>query len=120
MKIDPDVMSITFYVLAIKTNGHAFVILDGSHPDVRLPAPFKGEKEVTLEYIVDAPTPITDWSVSVQGIHATLSFGGRPEETFVPWAAVLSMIDPVADRGMIIRGAPPEQPAPKPGLRLVK
>ena len=46
---------------------------------------------VPLEYGHDMPNPIPDLSWSERGIHATLSFGASPRETFVPWRSVVGM-----------------------------
>jgi hypothetical protein len=52
-------------------------------PDLLYPA--------LLEYGLAMPNPIPDLRWTKEGIHATLSFGTIPHETFVPWDSVVGL-----------------------------
>jgi hypothetical protein len=47
-------------------------------------------KPFCLDYGLDMPRPIPDLETDERGIKATLSFGGEPVGTFVPWAAIIA------------------------------
>ena len=77
------------------------VLLDPSVEGVILPLNLMADKEVALRYGLNLLNPIPDLKVGEDGISATLSFGGSPFKTFVPWKSV---------RGMGPGGLPPVGP----------
>lgn len=103
----------------------------GMKEDVRLPKQVR-KISVLLEYGWDMPIPIPDLMFDATGIFATLSFGGSPFKTFVPWDAVFAITDKATGRGIVWpseipeglledRKAAPPPPAKKPShLRLVQ
>jgi len=61
-------------------------------PNLRIPNDLcKSEALCTFVYGLNLPTPIFDLAVTELGIQATLSFNQQPQETFVPWTAVVAM-----------------------------
>jgi stringent starvation protein B len=103
----------------------------GMKEDVRLPEHVR-KISVLLEYGWDMPNPIPDLMFDATGIFATLSFGGSPFKTFVPWDAVFAITDKATGHGIVWpseipeglledRKAAPPPPAKKPShLRLVQ
>jgi stringent starvation protein B len=73
---------------ALLDGSEARVHLDGRHPEVRLPDRLRSQAHLCLDYAYGFTPPIVDLLLDEAGIHATLSFGGVPTATFIPWAAV--------------------------------
>ncbi len=72
--------------------GKVRVVLTKEHPDVLVPPHAKSfaSKLVALDYSKQFHMP--GFKVTDEGIRATLSFGGQPHRTFVPWDAVLTIL----------------------------
>jgi stringent starvation protein B len=71
----------------------ARVHLDGRKSGLELPPHLAGQIHVILDYAYGFTPPIPDLALDDSGIHATLSFGGIPRKTFVPWEAVFLVAD---------------------------
>lgn len=72
----------------------------GMKEDARLPEQVR-KISVLLEYGWDMPNPIPDLMFDATGIFATLSFGGSPFKTFVPWEAVFAITNKATGRGIV-------------------
>ena len=69
------------------------VRFDPRREGVRVPAEFRVLPHMALNYAYGFTPPIYDLVVDDQGIQGTLTFGGKPCLTFVPWAAVFAVGD---------------------------
>jgi len=67
----------------------------------------KGKTKLT--YGLNTPKPIPDLKTTSAGVEATLSFGGKPFFTFIPWSTVTAIYD-YNGRGL---GFGPKVPNPK-------
>src|SRR5262245_52675485 len=74
-------------------SAEARVHLDARKERVTLPPQLAGQIHVILDYAYGFTPPIPDLELDDSGIHATLSFGGLPQKTFVPWEAVFLIAD---------------------------
>ena len=78
---------------AINADGEKVTVLfDPSHEDATVPAHLRDKPDVAFVYGYDLIITIPDLLVTEHGISATLSFGRRPQYTFVPWDAVFGMV----------------------------
>ena len=77
--------------LALLKEGWTSLHLDARHPGVSVPAAFRGEAHLVLQYGYDLPVPIRDLEVDDYGVRATLSFSRTDHLTVVPWSAVYAV-----------------------------
>ncbi len=92
-----------------------FIHLDPRHPDVMVPAQFKTQRELVLQFGLNMRVPIKDLEVEPDAICGTLSFSRRPFWCRIPWTAVYAIVSDVDRRGFSWGPGPgPEPPAPPP------
>ena len=92
-----------------------FIHLDPRHPDVMVPAQFKTQRELVLQFGLNMRVPIKDLEVEPDAICGTLSFSRRPFWCRIPWTAVYAIVSDVDRRGFSWGPGPgPEPPAPAP------
>ena len=77
--------------LALLKEGWTSLHLDARRPGVQVPAAFKGEAHLVLQYGHDLPIPIPDLEIDDYGVRATLSFSRAAQRTLVPWTAVYAV-----------------------------
>lgn len=130
--------------------GKTMVTLDARRPGVRVPAKFKDELQLNLDFSTRF-AGVVDLEWDDVGVRSTLTFGGQPFFCDVPWSAVWAMrshvdnqmmlwpedlpeemLAQIPEAQMILKSKredqaekpdePPEDPPPKgrPGLRLIK
>ena len=80
-------------------DSEARVSLDARVAGVVVPERFKNLPNLGLDYSYNFQPPITDITLTDEGIAATLSFAGKGFLTFVPWAAIFAIAD-FKGRGM--------------------
>lgn len=92
-----------------------FVHLDPRHRDVVVPAQFKTQQELVLQFGLNMRIPIKDLEVEEDGISGTLSFSRRPFWCKIPWIAVYAIVSDTDRRGFSWGAAPgPVGAAPTP------
>jgi stringent starvation protein B len=74
--------------LALLREGWTSLHLDARRPGVIVPAAFRREAHLVLQYGHDLPIPIPDLEVDDYGVRATLSFSRTAHLTVIPWSAV--------------------------------
>jgi hypothetical protein len=95
-----------------------FIHLDPRHPDVMVPAQFKTQRELVLQFGLNMRVPIKDLEVEPDAICGTLSFSRRPFWCRIPWTAVYAIVSDVDRRGFSWGPGPgPEPPAPPPAAK---
>ncbi len=94
-----------------------FVHLDPRHRDVVVPAQFKTQQELVLQFGLNMRIPIKDLEVEEDSISGTLSFSRRPFWCKIPWFAVYAVVSDTDRRGFSWGPAPGPvgvaAPAPK-------
>ena len=74
--------------LALLREGWTSLHIDARRPGVIVPAAFRREAHLVLQYGHDLPIPIPDLEVDEYGVRATLSFSRNAQLTVIPWTAV--------------------------------
>lgn len=69
-----------------------FVHLDARREGVFVPSQFQKQAQLILQVGYRMPVPIPDLEVDENGIHCTLSFGGRAQFCRMPWSAVFALV----------------------------
>jgi stringent starvation protein B len=77
-----------------------FVHLDPRRTGVQVPAWFKKDPRLVLQFGMNMAVPIRDLHVGDEGIAGTLSFSRQPHHCFLPWAAIFAMVGEDG-RGMV-------------------
>ncbi|HVV48555.1 MAG TPA: ClpXP protease specificity-enhancing factor SspB [Polyangia bacterium] len=78
--------------MALLKEGWTSLHLDARRAGVVVPASFRGEAHLVLQYGHDLPIAIPDLEVDDQGVRATLSFSRQEHLTVVPWSAVYAVV----------------------------
>lgn len=92
--------------------GVVALVIDGKRQGVRVPEDQK-TAPLILEYGYSMAIPMPDLKLDDDGVSATLSFNRSPFATFVPWSAVIAVVQ---DGRIQIMWEVPEE---KAGLSLV-
>lgn len=87
--------------------------LDGRHAGVRVPARFRKDAWVVLNYSYNYH--IADFRFDDEGIEASLSFSGQPYPCYVPWEAVFAITDKDRKRGRVWEEDLPAEALAGPG-----
>ena len=115
----PDVSPPPKHLVALKLleSSGVFVHLDPRHRDVVVPAQFKTQQELVLQFGLNMRVPIKDLEVEEDSISGTLSFSRRPFWCKIPWFAVYAIVSDTDRRGFSWGPAPgpvgAAAPAPK-------
>ena len=86
--------------LALLKEGSTSLHLDARRPGVVVPAAFRQEAHLMLQYGYDLAISIPDLEVDEYGVRATLSFSRTPHLTVIPWSAVYAIAS-VDGRGVL-------------------
>ena len=109
--------------LSALEEGPVMVALAIDVPDVDVPTELAKDGVLHLRYSYSFRNPM---QATDDGIDSTLSFSGVHQHTFVPWGAVLAVIEETTGtmiqwpRGQPVEKAPPKTKVKKPTLRIVK
>jgi len=87
------------------SQGDAMVCLDARQPDVDVPKQHKHNPMLNLVMNLNFRRPL---EIDEHGIHATLSFGGRPHKCMIPFTAVWAIYEPETNDGQVWEESIPE------------
>ena len=94
-----------------------FVHLDPRHAAAAVPPQFRSSPLLVLEIGMNMVRPIPDLRLEEDGINATLSFGGRPFQCWLPWDAIFALVTPEKKAMVWQNDVPQELVDKQPGLR---
>ncbi len=77
---------------------HFFIVFDTTHEGVEMPTGLR--RAYPEEMTIVLQHQFWDLVVDEDGFAVTLRFGGQPSRLGIPWAAVRSFVDPVAEFGL--------------------
>ena len=88
--------------------GSAFVYLDPRAPGVEVPARFRGQPQVVLQFGLNLAVPIRDLEGDDAGVRGTLSFNRTPFLCIIPWSAVYALVGDDGRGSVFLETVPPE------------
>lgn len=87
--------------LGLHDKQHFYVTFRTSHPKLRMPqwllANHPDEMSIVIQH------QFWDLSANEEGFEVTLSFGGKPENLYIPYSAITAFSDPAAKFGLQFR-----------------
>lgn len=100
------------------SRGVVTLFFDPRVVDVVVPDAFRRRPDLAFDIGLNMPVPITDLSISDEGVACTLSFSRVPHWCYVPWAAVFQMVlKDTGEAGFWTDDVPTELSGPKPEPR---